>query len=114
MTQKSIWNGTPLYGILSYSGGQYSVVFVAVETSPECWSTSTLTGYGDILPVDRFPDIPIIDYRNNDGVFASLKIRDNELPAKQNPRLYGNTLDGYLAAVHACGVPILNWHPKTC
>lgn len=51
----------PIYGTIAYFGG-WSVSF-APEGSV---SSSTLSGYGD-FPVERFPGLPVVDFRSLDG-----------------------------------------------
>lgn len=97
----------PVYGVIAYTGGQWTVKFAA-EKNESSFSTGSLTGYGP-FPFERFPNIPVIDYTNNDGVFQALKIRDEDRPAECDPLWQYGTVKGYLLKVMDCGVPVYNW-----
>jgi hypothetical protein len=100
----------PLYAVIAYTGKQWTVHFES-EYDKNTHSGAvncTLTGYGD-FPTDRFPNIPVIDYTNNDGVFQALKIRDEDHPAEVDPISNYGTVKGYLLKVMDCGVPVYNW-----
>jgi hypothetical protein len=89
-----------LYGTIPYFGGSYSVTFAPEKNATGSTTTSTLTGYGD-FPFADFPDLPVIDYRNNEAVFPCMAY-----PTEQRPG-YGGNLEAFLAFHRAHNVPIL-------
>ena len=95
----------PLYGTIPYYGG-YSVTY-RKEKSPhggEC--SHCLHGYGD-FPFDKFPDIPVINFRNNDAVFHKPDYYVEEATISPIPT---NTipLKKYLEILSDCGIEIIN------
>lgn len=57
----------PLVGFISALGGSYSV---RMKATKNC--SSMTTGYGD-FPYDKYPNIPVVDFRNaNIGMVLSL------------------------------------------
>lgn len=60
-----------LYGIISCMGDTWTVVYRKegqLGETASWWTTREQSGDGDI-PFDRFPDIPIIDFTNNDAMY---------------------------------------------
>ena len=93
----------PVYGCISYFGGEWMVSFEAT-VSDGSYTTSSLSGYGE-FPFDRFPSIPVIDYRNNDNVIKAISIPLSELPIEVYPGSKG-TLESYLAKIEALNIRI--------
>jgi hypothetical protein len=90
----------PLYATVSYSGNTWTVHYKAYG------STSNIihTGYG-VFPKDRFPNIPVIDYTNNDNVMAAIAIPISELPRE----VYRNTngsIESYLYTLKGLGINV--------
>ena len=72
-------DGQPHHGVISYLGGQWSVVY---DCSKSSYVNQTLTGYGD-FPFDRY-NIPVIDFTCDDRVFAWLNLNNhNKTPKDQ-------------------------------
>lgn len=69
-------NNKPMYGIINYFGSGWTVIYRKTYLGNGCWSTNSLNGYGE-FPFDEFPDIPVIDYRDNNAVLDALKANLN-------------------------------------
>jgi hypothetical protein len=61
-------NEKAILGIISYTGKTWTVEF-----KKKGMSTSYKQGYGE-FPFDEYPDIPVIDYTDNDAVMDKLAV----------------------------------------
>jgi hypothetical protein len=97
----------PLYGTIPYYSGSWSVTFQKEKSGTGNGETSHyLSGYGD-FPFEKYPNIPVINYRDNDAVFKKPDYCVKE--ATINP-LPNNTLPlkDYLTVLSSYGIEIIN------
>lgn len=101
-------NVKPLYGIISASGGQWTVEYQVQPRKDGSGIVShSITGYGD-FPKERFPNIPVIDYQNatSEQILKSLSLGSNVRPAEENPVCYSGTLEGFLSTLKDIGISV--------
>jgi hypothetical protein len=100
---------TPLYGIISASGKQWTVEY-QVELLPDGSGLVShgVTGYGE-FPRDKYPNIPVIDYRKatSDQIGRSLGSKYSIRPREENPVIYTGTLEGFLDFIRSIGIPVI-------
>ena len=92
-----------VYGVIPYFGGEWTV-----EMRKEGNTTSRITGYGE-FPFDRYPDIPVIDFRNNDKVMNYLRWSNKygvEECENWSNKIY-LPLKKYLAEVEKMGIKVI-------
>jgi hypothetical protein len=94
----------PLYGIISYSGNQYTVIFKE-EVYPYSTITGSLTGYGN-FPYEKYPDIPVVNFTGADKVIESINI-SRDLRPKEESSNYSGTLQTYLNELIKLDIPII-------
>jgi hypothetical protein len=104
-----------LYGVIPYFAGEWTIRFQKEEREHSC-STHSLSGYGD-FPFDKFPDIPVIDFRDNDKVMESLKanwiieevqlITDYDLKFNSDKII---SIEQYLNWINDLGIKVHNWN----
>ena len=112
MTQKE---DIPLYGIISASGGQWTVDYQVHPRKDGSGIVSHgVTGYGD-FPRDRFPDLPVIDYRRatSNQILKALALPSSVRAREENPIAYSGTLIGFLNEIRKIGIRIDD-HKTTC
>ena len=106
-------NKKAIYGIISYSGGQYTIHFAKTQ-SDSSYTTSSLSGYGE-LP-EEYNNIPIVNYKSNDSVFKVLSwnyvIVECNNPSQWDKPENILTVEEFLNRVHNIGIEILNWNPS--
>jgi len=104
------------FGIISWTGGQWTVNYIKEESGQiGCYMTGSCTGYGS-FPFDKYPNIPVIDYSNNDKVFSVLSwnliIEEtqtvSEFDIKYHPERIV-TVKEFLNRVHDEGILIHNY-----
>ena len=89
-----------LYGTIDYSGG-WHVTFEA-ENNRTC----ELSGYGE-FPYSRFPDIFVINFKNDNKVFDYLKAAKNDvMPSESNPR-YTGSMDTFMELINDLGIMVI-------
>ena len=76
----------PVFGIISYFGGTWSVENQKRE-SEGSHITSSTSGHGD-FPYEKYPGIPVIDYKGNDAVFEKLRANIGCIDTQNNSDLY--------------------------
>ena len=99
----------PVYGTIPYLGGEWTVNY-DVTRERDC-SRHDLSGCGD-FPFDRFPNIPVIDFRtapNTEAVFNVINLPDSVRPKCVNTLSYKGTLEGFLDAVQDLGIKVINY-----
>ena len=99
----------PVFGTIDALGGWHVDYAVCLPVTDKCGVTyHSLSGYGN-FPFDRFPDIPVIDYRNVPGkqLIAAINIRECFRPKICHPLLYSGTLETYLNAIRELEIPII-------
>jgi hypothetical protein len=96
----------PVYGIISASGGQWTVEYHVTKNTTGL-STHSITGYGD-FPKERYPDIPVIDYTTaQPGMIAkSLGLPGTVRPNETEP-YYSGTLETFLNAIRDIGISVI-------
>jgi len=98
----------PLYGTIPFFGNAWNVTFKKIRSGTN-FSTSTMSGYGD-FPFERFPNIPVIDFTNNDSVLDVLKlnvrIEESTIEDSYTPVI---PLKNYLAKIYDMGITIHNY-----
>ena len=98
----------PLYGVIPFFGGEWTVTFKKVRDG-KAWHSSRLSGYG-AFPFERFPNIPVIDYTNNDSVMDVLSwntyIEESTIITEYSSVI---PLKNYLARVFDLGIKIHNY-----
>ena len=102
-------NVKPLYGIIAASGGQWTVDYQVTPRKDGSGIVSHgVTGYGE-FPRERFPDIPVIDYRNatSEQILKSLALGNNVRPKEENPVVYTGTLEGFLTTIKDIGIKVI-------
>ena len=101
----------PIIGYIAALGG-WSVDFVAEVRSDGNYSTSTLTGYDRDFPYERFPSIPVVDFRTADGdkLSAAINILDRYRPKVIAP-YYDGTIETYLDELRKIGIAIIDPDP---
>lgn len=92
-----------LYGVISYTGGQYTVIFEKQTSADGCTSISNLSGYGD-FPFESYPNIPVINYAKNDKVFEVLKKNLYVIESSSNGNI---TLKDFLQVIYNLGIEVL-------
>ncbi len=103
---------SPLYAIISYTGGTWTVQFEFTDCDNGTTITSSCTGYGGIEKLIEYLDgkvVPIINYHNNENVCKCLSVPDSIRPIAENPNCYSGSLNSYLEFISNQGVEILNW-----
>ena len=106
----------PLYGIISASGGQWTVTYRCILRKDKktgefltdgCFTTKDITGYGD-FPKERYPDIPVIDYRaaTSEQIMKSLNLGYNDRPREEAP-YYNGILNGFLDKLRSFGIVVI-------
>ena len=99
----------PCYGTIPALGGEWTITH---DVSREInISASDHSGYGD-FPFDRFPDIPVIDFRtcSTDQLIAAINLPGTVRPEETNPYSYKGSLDTYLHALKEIGITIHNYN----
>jgi len=97
----------PLYGTIAYYKGNWSISFEAQQSADGCWSTSSMSGYGD-FPFADYPRLPIVNFLQNDRLFLC------KWPLEKMPGSTGNPpLADYLNHLVDLGIEVMNWPPPT-
>lgn len=95
----------PLYAKIPHLGGTWSVTHHKTPSiTGHGTTTQYLTGYGE-FPRDRFPNIPVVDFRGVDDMTPILGIQDCHRPSEANS-YYSGTLDTYLGLCNMYGATI--------
>lgn len=97
----------PAYGTIPYSGKTWTITFKRQDLT-----TSMLEGYGE-FPFNDYPDLPVINYKDNDKVFEVLKAH---LMCSDCCIQHGYfdswnylPLNEYLKTIHDMGIEIINY-----
>lgn len=99
----------PLYGVISASGGQWTVDYqVQVRKDGSGIVSHGLTGYGE-FPRNRFPDIPVIDYTTatSEQLMKALAIPSTIRPSEENPIAYSGSLSLFLDTIREIGIKVI-------
>lgn len=97
----------PVYGSISAIGGSWCVHYDCSRKKNSTCAHST-EGYGE-FPRERFPDIPVIDFRSCKlGMISKYLDLPIEIhPEEVNPLVYKGTLAGFLDAVREIGIAVI-------
>lgn len=103
-SRTSLMDGRPLYAVISFFGGQWTIIHEPSETV----TRDIRSGYGE-MPVHDLPKgMPIIDLRNaNDAVRMAISWPVDESPAYWRPGYDASSrLTKYIEALYAAGAKI--------
>lgn len=98
----------PVYGMIAASGGTWTVEYHVTKNNLGFVSHST-TGYGE-FPIERYPDIPVIDYTSaKPGMLAqALSISNDLRPQETEPSYHKGTLETFLNEIRKIGIEVLS------
>ena len=89
-----------IMGTIPYFGGEWPVTFEPTQKGVRSLTTS-MSGYGE-FPFDRFPNIPVVDFRENwESCKASMNLDVNDHPGN------GGNLKSYLKIIKSNGGKII-------
>jgi hypothetical protein len=96
----------PLYGSIPFLGGEYTITY-REEKQKGSKTTGRLSGYGK-FPFEKYPDIPVIDFRtaNEKSIWEAINLPDTLRPQEENSSSYHGTLETYLKAIRALGIDV--------
>ena len=76
-----------VYGIIAYTGKQWTVMFEREDKADGTYTTGSRTGYGS-FPFHEYPGLPVIDYTDNEAVIDKLRANIECIQTSGNTSLY--------------------------